>query len=627
MTISLLLYKKLRDTKDLIIKNYYYRDEIGYDDKDQYRNFSKKLEYNNREIVPEINKRANEKPSKNNLIFKNIIILFNQMDLKNIDVLICYTEKIQLDKMSADKRKKLLHNYEEIFNNIDVDTPKKKDEYIKDFNDLLIQISKDNTPNCKSLTTIKVPISKVIKKLKSRHMSFGRYDKDFFYIIYNDIIYYVKPHKNKKDIYICINNTFTKDNTNWFVEFLEEEYSPIFDASMDPKNLPEPTYLKTELYRRKSITKLSGINYNKEPKKLGNYTSKQYFDPENPHEPESIQWDIKDTHLKYKIREVMQCFRNDRKKDGTMRFKPVDANFRREPFLKQVLNFPPTYKYVSGNKGGKINKCDLELIKKIRFELNNVLDLIKIKYPPKKNKEYFLIDLAGGAGKHFDYSLYAFTEDDLNEPQDTFLVKKNLWKKLEFKTNENAKDIFGLSNYLQKAPLTLFDTINNTFGKEFIKMTRNIVLHKKWLRKHINNNEYFAKAIENILQGQKNKIYIIWNVKDQKIYLDNFLDDELKINRIDDTPQIYLDEELLNNGKIRIIIKTGKSEHWIDYKKNSKKSNDDDDDDDNYEYDDIDNNSQSGNFKFSLKRKGTSFFDNKLQNKLTNLDIDTSNFF
>jgi hypothetical protein len=644
MTISLLLYKKLRDNKELILKNYYYRKaikdyikETHDNDDNQYRIFSKIKE--NKELVPEVNKKAYETQSENNLIFKNIIILFNEMDLKNIDVLICYTEKIQLDKMRADKRDNLLNNYKDIFDKIYPNITNKKNKCIKEFNELLIKIAKDNPVNCKSLTTIKVPISKIIKKLKNRNMSFGRYDKDFFYIIYNDIIYYVKPHKNKKDIYICINNTFTKDNINWFVEFIEEEYSPIFDASIDSKNLPEPTFVKTELSRRKSITKLSGITYNKEPKKLGSYTPKQYFDSENPYDTGSIQWGIKDKHLKYQIREVMQCFRNDRKSDdGPIRFNATDANYRREPFIKQVLNFPPNYRYVPGNKGGKISKCDLELVKKIRFELNNILDLIKIKYPPKKNKEYFLIDLAGGANKHFDYSLYSFTEDELNEPQDTFLVKKNLWKKLEFKTNGKAKNIFGLSKYLEKAPLMLFDTINNTFGKEFIKMTQNITLHKKWLKKHINNNEYFAKAIENILQGQKNKIYIIWNVEDKKLYLDNFLDDELIINRIYDKPQIYLNEEELNKGKIRIIIKTGESEHWIDYKKKSNKSkksnynSDGEDEDDDYEDDDYEDDendkkkTKKGYFSFNLKRKGTSFFDKKLQNKLKKLDIDTSNF-
>ena len=646
MTISLSLYKKIRDNKEFIIKNFYYRKQIEFKKLDQYSNFAKKLEKNNREIVPEINKKSVLNTVNNNL-YNKIIVLFNELNFKNIDILICYTPKIQLDTMNSIKIDKLLNDYEEIFNQI---SEKNK----KEFNDLLIKIAKDNISDCKSFDTINIPIGKFIKKINNRSMSYGKYDKDWFFIIYNDIIYYIAPTKDKKNIKLCINNTFTKNESEWFIEFSEESYSPIFDAMKDIKNLPEPTYLNTELSRRKSITKLLDIAFDKEPKKLGKYTEKQYFDKKNPYEKDSIQYNQRENHLEYQIHEVMQCFRNDKytqvdivkaKKSGFTKaqinkefyteagyFKqiwgPAKANFRREPFLKQVLNFPHVFDNKVSNKGGKILKCDLDLVKKIRFELNNILDLIKIKYPPKKDKEYFLIDLAGGAGKHFDYSLYSFTEDELNEPQDTFLVKKNLWKKLEFKSNGIAKNISGLSNYLSKSPITLFDTINKTFGNEFIKFTQNISLHKKWLKQHVNNNEYFTKAIENILQGQRDKIYIIWNVQAKKIYLDNFLDDELKINRINDKPQIYLDEELLNKEQIRIIIQTGESEQWIDYKKSNKKSKIEDEQE---EIQDVEINGKkfkSGSFQFNLKRNKTVFFnDKKFENKLKKLEIDNLNFF
>jgi hypothetical protein len=73
MTVSLLLYKKLRDNKNSILKNYYYRDAIDEDndnddnDDNQYRNFLKIKK--NKEIVPEVNKKAYDTPSENNLIF------------------------------------------------------------------------------------------------------------------------------------------------------------------------------------------------------------------------------------------------------------------------------------------------------------------------------------------------------------------------------------------------------------------------------------------------------------------------------------------------------------------------------------------------------------------------------
>jgi hypothetical protein len=672
MTISLTLYKKIQDNKEFIIKNFYYRKEVEveFELSNQYKNFVNKLETNNREIVPEINKKS-KLDSINNILFKKLIILFNEINLKNLDILICYTPKIQLDTMTSIKRDKLLNDYEKIYDEI----PEVFDNFLKgnskkikeDFNELLIEIAKDNVLDCKSFDTIIISIGKFIKKIKGRSMSYGKYDKEWFFIIYNDIIYYITPTKDKKNIKLCINNTFTKDESEWFIEFSETSYSPIFDAMKDLKNLPEPTYLNTELSRRKSITKLSDITFNKEPKKLGKYTEKEYFDKRNLYEEDSILWNNKDKHLEYQIHEVMQCFRNDKytqvdidkaKKSGFTKaeinkqfytktgylkqiFGPSDANYRREPFIKQILNFPHIFDNKTSNKGGKILKCDLELVKKIRFELNNILDLIKIKYPPKKNKEYFLIDLAGGASKHFDYSLYSFTKEELNEPQDTFLVKKNLWKKLEFKSNGKAINISGLSNYLSKSPITLFDTVNKTFGNEFLEYTQNIIPYKKWLKQHINYNEYFTKAVENILQGQKDKIYIIWNVEAKKIYLDNFLDNELKINRINDKPQIYLDEELLNKGQIRIIIQTGESEQWIDYKKSNKKSKIEEDEYEEEIQEDVEINGKkftSGGFKFHLKRNKTAFFnDKKFQNNLAKLDmfqdesgkldIENSNYF
>ena len=82
--------------------------------------------------------------------------------------------------------------------------------------------------------------------------------------------------------------------------------------------------------------------------------------------------------------------------------------------------------------------------------------------------------------------------------------------------NKKARKIIDLSNYLQKSPITLFDTINKTFANQFIKMAQNITSNKKWLIKYINYNNYFTEGIENMLTSQKNKIYIIWNVQEKK---------------------------------------------------------------------------------------------------------------
>ena len=70
MTISLTLYKKIRDNKEFIIKNFYYRKQVDFKTSKQYKNFVNKLEKNNREIVPEINKKSTLNLENNNLYNK-----------------------------------------------------------------------------------------------------------------------------------------------------------------------------------------------------------------------------------------------------------------------------------------------------------------------------------------------------------------------------------------------------------------------------------------------------------------------------------------------------------------------------------------------------------------------------
>ena len=413
--------------------------------------------------------------------------------------------------------------------------------------ELLIEMAKSDNHTCNSYNIIDIPLKTFLKQIRDKDMISGNHQAgDFYYIIYDELIYYFKEYKNK--IAVCINKNINTKSEYDKIEYLIEGNSPIRDSMEDSKNLPEETLLHEPLSRRKSISKLNELKIDREPKVLGSYLNRDI---------------LKKIEMDYKISEIMKCFRNDRDLDDKIIYNQAKSNFHREPFIKDVINFPPIY------KSRNILKCDLNLIYNIRLQMNNVLSLIKEKYPPAKNKKYFLIDLAGGAGKHFDYSLYAFTECELKEYQDTFLVKKNLWKKLEFKSNEKVKNIKGLSNYLNKSPMTLFDTVNNTFSNKFKDMYEDIhtQIGKRWMKNNINNNNYFAEAIENILKGQKDKIYIIWNVEDEKIYIDEFLNSELKIKRVDNIPQIYVDQENLNNGNIRIIVETNKkgSYHEINY--------------------------------------------------------------
>ena len=56
------------------------------------------------------------------------------------------------------------------------------------------------------------------------------------------------------------------------------------------------------------------------------------------------------------------------------------------------------------------------------------------------------------------------------------------------------------------------------------------------------------------MQSQKNKIFMIWNSPEQKIYLDEFQSDELKIKRIDGKAQIYLDKDAREKKNVQINI-------------------------------------------------------------------------
>lgn len=567
MPVDLKTYKLLRENKKNIIRNFHYRNALEkYNEGKQYENFKGQRE--DEEFFVYVNK--NSKNTLDNIkIYKKIVVMFNKVfdESSTIDTLVCYTPeyRYKLDKMGSKKRELLLKSYERIFNMV---TPRNLDE---DFDNLLKTMAKNDTHTCDdALPKLKVKITDLEKKIKDRKMFIGKntdYEEIWYFSIYDELVFYFTPVSRKQEIEICINYKInTQKEYKKIIEFITEDYSPIRDSLEDDKNMPEETFSNAPLSRRKSITELASIQYKNEDErvgKLGKFTPDQYFN--NP------------ARIENKIKEIMKCFRNDRqttpnaKGKFPMIYNQSDANEMRETFMKHVLNFPPTF--TQGINGREvICDVDLDLVKKIRKELNNVLVMIKQKYPPPPDKKYFLIDLAGGAGKHFDYSLYAFNEEQLKKQQDTFLVKENLWKKLEFKSDGKARNIKQLPQYLSKASLTLFDTANKTFAKLFEQKARDVGRNKGWLRKAL-TGEYFAKGIENTLKGQKNKIYIIWNVPDAKIYLDEFLEEELKVRRVDGVPQIVLDEKLFEEGKIRVRIQTenGKNSHQITYTKKKVK--------------------------------------------------------
>ena len=172
----------------------------------------------------------------------------------------------------------------------------------------------------------------------------------------------------------------------------------------------------------------------------------------------------KETYLlhnnkEYTFKNIMACMRNERDDKGKLIYGVSTANHHREPFMKYVLNFT-----------GKCNgSADSQLLQLIKREMNNALVCIKERYKHELGKKkYFLIDVEGGGSKHYDYSLFAFTELEKQKSQNKMLRKEYLFKKLEFKSSgtdkkAGAKTINKLPEYLSKAPNEFFKTPNNTF--------------------------------------------------------------------------------------------------------------------------------------------------------------------
>jgi len=77
-----------------------------------------------------------------------------------------------------------------------------------------------------------------------------------------------------------------------------------------PKNQPTDTFSSEPISKRHSVSEINKLQYDKNPGKLGSYQPKEYL-----------------STLKYKVKEIMQCFRND-KIDGKLIYKQADANNR-----------------------------------------------------------------------------------------------------------------------------------------------------------------------------------------------------------------------------------------------------------------------------------------------------------
>jgi len=64
-------------------------------------------------------------------------------------------------------------------------------------------------------------------------------------------------------------------------------------------------------------------------------------------------------------------------------------------------------------------------------------------------------------------------------------------------------------------------------------------MYLKQQKKHILNccyDAYFRSALENTLQSQQNKIFVIWNSSEKHVYIDKFTEKDLQIKKIEYIP-------------------------------------------------------------------------------------------
>lgn len=600
------IFQDLIDNKIEIIKNYYYRqvlsDTLGKTHIDKLINYIK-----SRDSITNINELTKKSPE---FLFEKIISTIDNFDDWTLEYLTVYSSIIKVfnefdfrdfkDFVNKLKWKQwrydTMYNYDDTFYTINIKENWNISNSKKKYDKLIVLMKKDeritSSYTCKGSKKyiFDMNLKDIKKKIKKRGSELVEIDRKGNKILwrtgYNNKIYNLVSNLDK--VYICKDLTpHTEQDYEFFTDFIEEAYSPIYNAMEQSNNLPSGSSVYKELRRRKSLIRIDSLKNIPENSRVG-----KLIGPDNrnvaytlPRIKEKLKTIIEEPTVKNEknaivknnhyrtgdiLTDIMKCMKNDRftkqdlekaKKnykngkitkeqltefingfnDNKIIWGQSTANYHREPFIKYVLHFPTSCD----------SSDDSKLLHTIKRELNNVLVCIIEKNYIDKNKEYFLIGSEGGGDMHFDYALYAFTESQLDKSENNMMIKENLWKKLEWKSNEKAKSISGLTGFITKSIDKLFYTFNKTFYKDFDQFKNN----KKWLKKHINNNEYFTKAIENILKGQKNKIFLIWNVDDKKIYLDEFKSDELIVKRINKIPQIQLDEDYFNkNGNIKINI-------------------------------------------------------------------------
>lgn len=568
------IYNILTSNKEKIIKNYFFREKIGelYKENSQgeYSNESDKYTYFNKingETLNSINIYSKKGSRNENInLFEKIVSTIYSFDKHTVDLLLIYTNIIDNYKgndiqeaLKKFKDKEWLRTsfekYESIYNNV---RPKStyEESIEKQVFETYVNILLEEDIGCEDTVKINLSTDDFIKKLENRRIVYKirKYNKnnDIVSINYGLYVYHFIINYKTNKVYLCKNLEYnTEENYNLILDYINEPYSPTENVLNLKKNQPSGNDNLNILKRRKSLELIAAIDDIKKYKIHSIDNIKNTLTHIVHKESKKIKKNVIDPDEI--LKNTLDCMVNKTNEGGKQEFIPVEANYYRESFMKLIIHFPSNCMK---------DKDRNDVLQTAKNEMLNALKCIKDKNDPGQDKRYFLIDKEGGGDMHFDYSLYAFTEKQIKEQERNLLNKSNLWKKLEFKSNKTATSIRLLSEYMNKSGNQIFKTINETFYTElqsFInyKFKKGAKYDKNWLYKDDVKNT-FIKILNNNLQSQENKVYIIWNSKEKKIYIDEFEPDDLNI--------VEIEYEIKDNG-FDIIAKTkSNKEHVVKIK-------------------------------------------------------------
>lgn len=520
--VNAYVLKTLRDYREDIIKNYIYKDESA-------NSKSRK------QVLERVNKKYNlskemTPDTKNNIFIKTVVAvaeLAKDLNIDDIvDVLTAYINNngYKSSYLKIYRRMNELTRYNQAYS-----------ELLDNIIDLQGPYNNGKCPSDTKKMTLG-NFDEVQEKLDERDVDYGELKDDIWYIKYGSI-YYTRllPSGN---LQLCMDTGInTNEEYERFIRFVKDDNSPLTDIFEDPAVNPNKLFQENTI-RNLFVNELIPIKLLDEEltwrSKIGNVTENRIL--------QGINETFSDDQIPTNFNEIYDCLVNESD------LKQNKSNFRREPFMKYAVHI----------NCKRFSNEQQETFKRAKEGMIKVLKYVKNKYKDKlteKRYKYFVIKMEGGGSKHYDYGLYALTESDLDNDVQYLNDRKNVFAKLEFKSDKDANSISGLSKFLSKSLNLIFETVNNTY--------RDKLFYKRISFKNAVKDDYFKMAFENTLKSQYNKVFIIWNSTEQEVYIEQFTKQDLQIDWIEhgDASTIQQDERIIlhmkSRKRIQVLLEWG----------------------------------------------------------------------